>query len=442
MTLRRIAPGQVELGMFVHAFEGGWLNHPFWRTQFLVDDEDRLSAIRKGRLAAVVIDTARGRDLAPDPADTRPPPSLATQGTTARRRLAELVSTASASSHATEQPIARPPAVRIAGRAPRSGPVPIAREFGNARLAAGRARKAISKVFLEARLGKSPRVADVAPLVEDIFASIQRNPYAFSGLMLCKSDSEAAYQHMLSVSALMVSLARQMRLPPGETRLAGMAGLLLDVGLAKVDTDLAAIARDETGCEAMDRARAELRGRHCVVGREMLAAADDVPDEVLQVAMRHHERLDGSGFPQGLDARDLDVFSRMASICDRYDLLVSGAGEDTALDPAEAMQWLMERASAFDADILARFKEALGVYPVGAFVVLRSQRIAMVIDQSPDAPELPTVKAFYSLASGKHVRAQVIALSQCFGEDAIEGVADLCHYGLPPAQDLRAGLLK
>ena len=436
MTLRRISPEQVELGMFVHAFEGGWLNHPFWRTQFLVEDPGRLETIRSGRLAAVVIDTARGRDLAPEPVTG----SEAGAGMAPlRRRLTDLVSAEAGQT----KPVTASggAALRIAGRAPRSGPVPIAREFGNARLAAGRARKAISRVFLEARLGKSPRLADVAPLVEDIHASIQRNPYAFSGLMLCKSDSEDAYQHMLSASALMVSLARQMRLPPGETRLAGMAGLLLDVGLAKVDTDLAAIARGNTSGDS-GSSDLELRGRHCFVGREMLAAADDIPDEVLQVAMRHHERLDGSGFPQGLDARDLDVFSRMAAICDRYDLLVSGLAQDSPLDPAAAMRCLMDAPEAFDPDILARFKEALGVYPIGAFVVLRSQRVAMVVDQAPDAPDLPTVKAFYAIATGKHVRAQVIALSQCIGEDAIEGVADLAFFGLPPARELREGLLR
>ncbi|MCJ2183404.1 HD domain-containing protein, partial [Novosphingobium sp. 1949] len=320
---------------------------------------------------------------------------------------------------------------------PGSGPTPIAREFGNARRVAGKAQKIISRVFIEARLGKVPRVADVAPVVEDIFASIQRNPYAFSGLMRCKAESEAAYHHMLSVSALMVSLARQMRLPPGEMRLAGMAGLLLDIGLSRVETGLDSVARAATG--AIEDA--ELLGRHCLVGRDMLAAAGDVPDEVLHVVMRHHERLDASGYPQALVAQDLDIFSRMAAICDTYDLIVSGAASGRAIDPAEAMHTLMGLHTALDEDILARFKEALGVYPVGSFVELRSRRIALVVDQSPSDPDLPTVRAFYSLETGKHIQGQTIALAQCFGEDGILGVADLDALDLPPAEDLREALL-
>ncbi len=435
MSLKRIDPSQVEPGMYVHAFHGNWFAHPFWRAHFVIEDEARCDSLRTSGLDAIIIDTDKGRDLPGDGAGPGPsaasragPPSPA--ALPLRRRLVAPPPPPSCESEAP----ARPAAPRQG-----SGPIPIAREFGSARRVAGRANKVISKVFLEARLGKAPRVADVAPVVEDIYASIQRNPYAFSGLMRCKAESEAAYHHMLSVSALMVSLARQMRLPPGETRLAGLAGLLLDVGLARVETQLSELGAELDGIAPEDGG--ELLGRHCLVGREMLAAAGDVPEEVLQAVLRHHERLDGTGYPQSLDTRDLDIFSRMAAICDTYDLIVSGAVTGRALDPAEAMTRLMRHTGALDESILARFKEALGVYPVGAFVLLRSGRVALVVDQSPSEPDLPTVRAFYSLELQKHVRAQTIALAQCYGEDGIEGIADLAALDLPPAEDLREALL-
>ncbi|MEJ2456717.1 MAG: HD domain-containing phosphohydrolase [Novosphingobium sp.] len=313
--------------------------------------------------------------------------------------------------------------------------VDVAREFGNARRVAGQARKVISKVFIEARLGKAPRVAEVTPVVEDIYASIERNPYAFSGLMRCKSEMEAIYQHMLSVSALMVSLARQLGLSPQETRTAGMAGLLLDVGVSRLDIDPTTLAG---GLKDID---ADLWHRHCYVGRDLLAAAEDVPEEVLQSVVRHHELMDGTGFPQALTGQDIDLISRMAAICDRYDLLVSGAATGDAMDPAEAMRLMMGREGAFDGEILIRFQEALGLYPVGSFVRLRSDRIAIVIDQDPSEPTLPTVRAFFSIATGKHVKAKVIELANCFGEDAIAGIANLSELGLPPAEELREQLL-
>lgn len=428
MALKSISTTQVELGMYIHAFQGSWLKHPFWRAQFLLKDHERLQALRDSALDAVVIDTERGIDVeapAPAPSSQRHAFATAAPGRAAAPPRRHAVPVAAS---------AVPMAPRPSAPLPRSGPVSIGREFGNARLAAGRARKVISRVFLEARLGKAPRVAEVAPVVEDIHASIQRNPYAFSGLMRCKAESEAAYQHMLSVSALMVSLARQMRLPPAETRLAGMAGLLLDIGVSRIDIDLGAHMGQ------FDAIDPELWHRHCHVGRDTLMAAGDVPDAVLQVVMRHHERMDGSGFPLGLAGAEIDLFSRMAAICDGYDHLVSGAVTGSDMDPATAMARMKAESHAYDCEILDRFKEALGVYPVGSFVTLRSGRVAMVVDQAPGDPSLPTVRAFYSLTAAKHVPARTVALSQCYGEDEITGVADLSDLGLPVAEDLRAQL--
>ncbi|SFF95788.1 HD-GYP domain, c-di-GMP phosphodiesterase class II (or its inactivated variant) [Novosphingobium sp. CF614] len=422
MTLKQISTSQVELGMFIHGFQGSWLSHPFWRARFLVTDEEKLQALRDSALDAIVIDTERGIDVvtrgeAPPPRGPAAPPE--TRARIQRREPAAA---------------ARPAPLAAPFPAQRPGSVAIVREFGNARHAAGQARKVISRIFLEARLGKAPRVTEVAPVVEDIHASIERNPHAFSGLMRCKTEIEAIYQHMLSVSALMVSLARQMKLSPQEVRLAGMAGLLLDIGVSRLELDAAKLAR------RLDAIEPELWHRHCYVGREMLAAADGMPDEVLHAVARHHELMNGSGFPQKLAGREIDIYSRMAAICDQFDLIVCGAMTGRTVDPAEALRMMMRMEGAFDDAILAGFREALGVYPVGSFVMLRSGRIAMVVDQDPSDPALPTVRAFYSAATGKHVAAKTIVLAHCYGEDAIAGVADMAGLDLPAPEDLRERL--
>lgn len=425
MALKRISTSQVELGMYIHGFQGNWLSHPFWRAHFIVTDDDRLQTLRASKLDAVIIDTDRGADVAGQ-RETRIAASAPVQTPAATR------SARGATSRAPRVAPSRPAAN---GSAFRSGPVSFGREFGNARRTADKARKVISEVFLEARLGKAPRVTEVAPVVESIYASIQNNPYAFSGLMRCKTDHEMVYQHMLSVSALMISLARQMRMSPDETRLAGMAGLLLDIGVSKIGVDLGAIHG------RIDRIDPSVWQSHASISRDLLDAAGDVPVEVQRVAMGHHERLDGAGFPQGLVGADIDIYSRMAAICDTYDHLISGALGEHSIDPAEALQTLSQMEGAFDTDVLARFVEALGVYPVGSFVQLRSERIAMVIDQNPAEPAVPTVKAFYSLSAAKRIAEKTIVLSNCYGEDSIIGIADLDGLDLPPVDELREQIL-
>ncbi len=428
MALKHILTSQVELGMYIHGFQGNWLSHPFWRAHFIVADDDRLRTLRNSKLDAVIIDTDRGTDVASreavNPASTRPASPIRSPSSSARP--------ANGRAYAAMAPRTRPVSNASAFR---SGPVPVTREFGNARRTADKARKVISRIFLEARHGNAPRVSEVAPVVEDIHASIQRNPYAFSGLMRCKAEHEIIYQHMLSVSALMISLARQMKMTPNETRLAGMAGLLLDIGASRIGVDLNAIAG------RIDRIDPATWHQHTTIGRDLLEAAGDVPDEVLRVVMRHHERIDGSGFPQALTDTNIDIYSRMAAVCDTYDHIVSGALDEGSVDPAEAMHRLMQMKEGFDAEVLARFVEALGVYPVGSFVLLRSGRIAMVIDQNPSEPATPTVRAFYSLAMHKRIGAKTIVLSNCYGEDSITGIADLEGLDLPVPEELREQIL-
>lgn len=424
MALKQISPSQVELGMYIHSFQGNWLSHPFWRARFLVADDEKLQALRESALDSLVIDTDRGTDVAvrndiphPHMPVVRPAPRPAA-GFGARHGQA---------SAALSRPVR--PAI------PRAAQVSIGREFGNARRSIGEARKVISKVFIEARLGKAPRVAEVTPVVEDIHASIERNPHAFSGLMRCKTDMEAIYQHMLSVSALMVSLARQMGLAPHEIRLAGMAGLLLDIGVSNSEIDTAMRAG------RLEEVNPELWQRHCFAGHDLLAAAEDVPKEILQVVLRHHEQMDGAGFPQKLNGREIDLYSRMAAICDKFDLIASGAISGEPADPAEAMRVMMQTESAFDPEILAHFQEALGVYPVGSCVLLRSGRIAMVVDQNASEPALPVVRTFHSAITDKTVAVKTIDLANCYGVDAITQIANLAELDLPPAEELRERLL-
>ncbi|GGC10712.1 phosphodiesterase [Novosphingobium endophyticum] len=418
MALKRISTSQVQPGMYIHGFQGNWLSHPFWRAHFIVGDDERLQTLRNSRIDAVIIDTERGVDVT----EREVPRHAATAQRSPLARRAPRVAAA------------RPPSQPNASAAFRSGPTPLTREFGNARRTADKARKVISEIFLEARHGKAPRVIEVAPVVEDIYASIQRNPYAFSGLMRCKAESEFIYQHMLSVSALMISLARQMRMSPNDARLAGTAGLLLDVGVSRIGVSLDAVGG------RIDRIAPETWQGHASIGHDLLAADGEVPEEVRRVVIRHHERLDGTGFPQGLKDAEIDIFSRMAAICDTYDHMVSGALGEGSLDPAQALKEL-QRTTAFDAEIVARFVEALGVYPIGSFVQLRSERIAMVVDQNPSEPAVPTVRAFYSLPKNRRVAEKTIVLSNCYGEDGIIGVADLDGLDLPPIEELREQLL-
>ena len=112
----------------------------------------------------------------------------------------------------------------------------------------------------------------------------------------------------------------------------------------------------------------------------------------LDVALLHHERMDGTGYPSGKDGNTISLIGRMSAIVDIYDVLTSVSVYRNALEPTLAMNKLFEwRPSPFDAELVQRYVRWFGIYPVGATVVLASGRVGMVIDQGEKLIE-PTLR--------------------------------------------------
>lgn len=399
--------------MFIHKLEGPWLKHPFWKTKFVIDDPETLADLRDSDIEAVVIDVSRGCDVKPRIWTSSPP--------------------------AAPPPPARPP--RFQSRAVRSVPEPAAfnfrstqplssaKEFGHASKVAERGRKIVSQVFLEARLGKSIKATAVEPVIEDIFASIQRNPHAFNGLMRCKAEAEWVYRHALACSALMISLARQLNLDQSEIREAGQAGLLFDVGLSQLPIDIAQYQDD------FRRIPFEILREHTSLGYNFLHASG-LSERTAQVALHHHERNDGSGYPSGLIGGDISLLSRMAAVCDAYDELASSGCDAHPVDPGQVVQSMAAMTGKFDPVVFDAFVRCIGVYPIGSFVELRSERLAMVVDLQDD-PSRPKVRTFYSLISGERIRSEEIDLAMCGDREEIVSLADMSRFEPEEVSELR-----
>lgn len=406
--LKRIALSQLELGMFVHKMEGSWFSHPFWKAKFLIDDAEKLATLRYSALDGVVIDTSKGKDVAgPRDADQPAAPAQAQPSQISRLRSVKARSMV------------------------QNEPVSTEVELQAAKAIAGRAQKAIHNTFIAARLGKAINLKVVQPVVTDIMESVRRNPQAFGGLMRCKLKNEMMYQHALSVSALMVALARQMKLSQSETHEAGLAGLMLDIGVNYLPPIPDLPDNDFRNADP------KIWQQHVMLGFRALQNDGTLPQTVLAACLEHHERMDGTGFPKGLGKGQISTIGRMAAICDTFDFMLTRTASSDALDPAVAVARMRQMEGAFDPEILRSFVESVGLYPVGSFVELQSGKIALVIDEDPRDKSKPVVQAFYSKITNERVLPHRIELSQGKGKDEIVGIADLSGYDLPDKAQLR-----
>jgi HD-GYP domain-containing protein (c-di-GMP phosphodiesterase class II) len=379
-VLKKIAVNQLTVGMFVHGFEENWLEHPFWRKQFLIKDPARLREIQQSGVQHCWIDISKGQDVPsdqpPDPVTAAPPQPEQTPPKPERRALSEELQQA-------------------------------------ARLRA-RSAEAMRRLFAEVRLGNAIDPDVCAPLVDDVVASIDRHPDALLSLARLKTADEYTYVHSVAVCALMVALGRQLGLSDDECRDAGMAGMLHDLGKAAMPQEILNKPGKLTDAEF------EIIKTHPVRGHEMLLDGAKVSKGVMDVCRHHHERVDGTGYPDKLAGDQIPLLARMGAVCDVYDAVTSDRPYKAGWDPAHALSQMATWKGHFDTKVFQSFVKSVGIYPTGSLVRMRSGRLAVVLEQNAAALTKPRVKVFFSTKSGLPLEPHVLDLAASHVTDQIE----------------------
>lgn len=393
--LKKIAVGQLRLGMHIHEFCGSWMDHPFWREKFMLDNPEDLRQIRACGIRELWIDARKGLDV-----DAAVP--------TRQESDAEI--------DARLEAIAAPPA-----------PVPRATMVEEVKRAAkicAKGKESVISMFQEVRMGKAIDHEAASALVEEISDSVMRNPGALISLARLRTADDYTYMHSVAVCALMVALARQIGLDEKQTREAGMAGLLHDLGKALMPMEVL----NKPG-KLTDEEFRVIKG-HPVEGHRLLMEGGTAGEIALDVCLHHHEKVDGSGYPHGLQDTDIGLHAKMGAVCDVYDAITSNRPYKSGWDPAESIRKMTEwSAGHFDSRVFQAFVKSIGIYPTGSLVRLASGRLGVVTEQSPKSLLAPQVKVFFSTKSKTHIPPEIVDLSKQ-GAEKIVGREDAAAWGI------------
>jgi HD-GYP domain-containing protein (c-di-GMP phosphodiesterase class II) len=175
----------------------------------------------------------------------------------------------------------------------------------------------------------------------------------------------------------MLAFGRHLGIPKDQLNALGMGGMLLDIGKVKLPTALLE-AKGKLSAEEF-----ELAKRHVAFGIEMLRGVPGIPAIVTEIVATHHERQDGSGYPQGLDKSRIGMFGSMAAIADCYDALTSERPYALPVTSYDALQMLYSwKGQYLHEQLVEQFIQCLGIYPVGSLVELNTGEVGVIIAQN------------------------------------------------------------
>ena len=248
------------------------------------------------------------------------------------------------------------------------------------------AQEVIKEIRTNYEHNNNIEVRDARNTVYAMSDSIVRNPDAMLLLAQLKSSGELLYDNAVNNSILLLAFGRHLGLPRTELSLLGLGGLLMDIGKLRVPPEITA------KIDFLDAEERTLLKKHVTHGEEIIQQSGDIPEAVFDIVSQHHEREDGSGYPRGLNANQLNTYARMAAIVDSYQELIRSQPNSPTTKTSQVFNLLKKQSSyGLNATLVEQFAHCVGFFPVGSLVELSSGEVAIVLTHSRSKRSLPEV---------------------------------------------------
>jgi putative nucleotidyltransferase with HDIG domain len=224
-------------------------------------------------------------------------------------------------------------------------------------------------------------------LVDSLAQAVSANRTALIALTALKNYDNYTFTHMVNVSVLTMSQARALGIDGAPLRELGLAALMHDIGKVRTPTEVLNKPSKLTDAEF------EIMRMHVVDGAEILRRTPEMPAIAPVIAFEHHLRLDGTGYPFGVQRSGLNIGTQLCGIADVYDAMRSQRAYQQAF-PSDRILEVLKRNDGhqFDQNLVRRFTQLLGIYPPGNLVRLDDGAIAVVTAVHAPDPFKPRVK--------------------------------------------------
>jgi HD-GYP domain-containing protein (c-di-GMP phosphodiesterase class II) len=349
--LDKVYCSDLVIGMFIQELDRPWLETPFMFQGFPISCDEEIEALQK-HCEYVFINRSRGE------IDTR---FIHTKVESTQSATSRVKAIANKAGSASKYP----------------DTVVVEKELETARKIYEESNHAIEKVFSTAHSDGVLNLEDASKTTSNIVDSVMRNPDAFMLLQCMKSKDRYRYTHAINCCALAATFCRHLGFSKTEIHDISMGALLLDIGIIKVPDSMIAIQG------VLNPLSMKLVRHHVNFGLEILDKTPNLPSLVRDMALTHHERINGKGYPNALKAEQIPVCGRIAAIVDCYDAMISNRPHKKRTSPTEAVCAMYSwRNIDFHEDLIEQFIQCIGAYPTGSLVELNSGQVGIVMSQN------------------------------------------------------------
>lgn len=264
--------------------------------------------------------------------------------------------------------------------------------------------KSIQREFFQ-KLKEEGRT-DLFPMQDlslDIIDCVIECPNTLSCLALLNRTDNYYLEHSLNCSTLMAMFAKHLDLDDKLVEDLSFAALIMDVGMANIPMDI--INKKGT----LTKPEMDVVTTHVDIGVDIIERCGEVSELVRDIIFSHHERLDGSGYPEHKTDDEISQYVRMAAIVDSYDAMTTARPYRKAMSPTKALKKLLTDAR-YDTQLVQQFVQCLGVHPVGSLVKLENDRLGLVVKANKQNPLKPVVVTFYHVKSAHYSETKLVDL--------------------------------
>ena len=379
--IKKIEASQIKVGMYIHDLCCDWMAHPFVRNRFLIESEQEIRKITDAGIREIYIDTDKGLDVKNAPT---------------REEVREQI----------EQEMVD----IVASQPARTIRTSLEEELIQAREIKGKARLLVGSLMHDARLGKAIELDRIEPVVQSMTDSIFRNSSALLGLLQIRNKDDYTFLHSVSVCALLVAFCRSFDMDSDTIHQAGIGGLLHDIGKSRVKDEIL----NKPG-KLTDEEFAIIK-KHPEDSHDILSNIKGIGPIPMDIALHHHERYNGSGYPEMLEEERIGKLAQMAAIVDVYDAITADRCYHKGMPAVEALRKIYEWSKFhFNPQMVHAFLRCVGIYPVGTLVLLESAQLGVVIEINEKNLLAPKLNVFFNTKSNTYIKPREVDLSRPMG---------------------------